>query len=74
MKLRVLFAALALVPLLTACPGAAPPPVLRHIYIADSENYRIVRMDDMNGTNWTAFGAWGSGQNQFGWPWAVFIR
>jgi hypothetical protein len=26
------------------------------IYVADAYNCRIVRMDDMNGTNWTSFG------------------
>jgi len=38
----------------------------RRIYIADTYNCRIVRIDDMNGTNWTAYGGTcGSGQGQF---------
>lgn len=36
------------------------------IYIADTYNCRIVRIDDMNGTNWTSFGGTcGSDQGQF---------
>src|SRR5271165_7173222 len=36
------------------------------IYIADTYNCRIVRIDDMNGTNWTSYGgACGSAQGQF---------
>ena len=29
------------------------------IYVADAMNGRIVRMDDMTGTNWTTFGTTG---------------
>jgi len=32
-----------------------------HIYVADFSNNRIVRMDDMTGTNWTTLGGPGSG-------------
>jgi len=36
------------------------------IYIADTYNCRIVRVDDMKGTNWTTYGGTcGSGQGQF---------
>ena len=36
------------------------------IYIADTYNCRIVRIDDMNGTNWTTYGGTcGSDQGQF---------
>ena len=35
------------------------------IYVADTYNSRVVRMDDMNGTNFTAFGTYGSGPGQF---------
>jgi streptogramin lyase len=35
------------------------------IYIADSGNDRIVRIDDMTGKNWTTFGTNGAGNNQF---------
>ncbi len=35
------------------------------VYVADQGNSRIVRMDDMSGSGWTAFGSFGSGTNQF---------
>jgi ASPM-SPD-2-Hydin domain-containing protein/centrosomal CEP192-like protein/NHL repeat-containing protein len=36
------------------------------IYVADTYNCRIVRIDDMTGTNWTSYGdTCGSGQGQF---------
>jgi streptogramin lyase len=35
------------------------------IFIADSGNNRIVRLDDMAGAGWTAFGAAGAGPGQF---------
>src|SRR5205807_5938515 len=35
------------------------------IYVMDTGNARLVRMDDMNGTNWTAFSGTGSGVGQF---------
>ncbi len=36
------------------------------IYVADTYNCRIVRIDDMNGTNWTSYGGTcASGQGQF---------
>jgi sugar lactone lactonase YvrE len=36
------------------------------IYVADTYNCRIVRMDDMHGTNWVTYGGTcGSGQGQF---------
>jgi sugar lactone lactonase YvrE len=38
------------------------------IYVADSGNNRIVRMDDMSGAGWTAFGKPGSGSSQFTHP------
>lgn len=41
-------------------PGAA-----LKIYMADSDNYRIVRIDDMTGAGWTAFGSSGKGRGQF---------
>ena len=44
-----------------------------HIYIADSGNYRIVRVDDMSGTNWTTLGSSGRGTNQFDHPWGVAV-
>jgi sugar lactone lactonase YvrE len=39
------------------------------IYVADTYNCRIVRIDDMKGTNWTSYGGTcGSGQGQFNDP------
>lgn len=36
------------------------------IYVADTYNCRVVRIDDMKGTNWTSYGGTcGSGQGQF---------
>jgi hypothetical protein len=48
-----------------------------HIYITDSDHAnmfdRLVRIDDMTGTNWTTFGTNGSGVNQFSALWGVFV-
>src|SRR5260370_34537374 len=35
------------------------------IYVMDTGNSRLVRMDDMNGTNWISYGTVGSGVSQF---------
>lgn len=35
------------------------------IYVMDSGNCRIVRIDDMNGANWISYGTAGSGVGQF---------
>jgi DNA-binding beta-propeller fold protein YncE len=43
------------------------------IYVADTTNHRIVRMDDMTGKNWITFGTLGSGVNQFRSPQSVAI-
>jgi len=43
------------------------------IYVVDTVNDRIVRMDDMSGTNFTALGSLGSGAGQFDNPYAMFI-
>jgi sugar lactone lactonase YvrE len=44
------------------------------IYVADTYNCRIVRIDDMKGTNWTAYGGTcGSGQGQFYDPTAITV-
>ena len=53
-----------------------------HIYVADSggqgEGYgaddRIVRMDDMSGTNWTTLGTLGAGMKQFTQPVSVWVH
>jgi DNA-binding beta-propeller fold protein YncE len=52
-------------------PAIAPPP--GRIYVADRENNRIVRMNDMTGAGWTTFGAEGSGTNQFNDPFSIFV-
>lgn len=44
-----------------------------HIYIADTGNGRIVRIDDMNGAGWTTFGTPGSETGQFISPVRVFV-
>jgi hypothetical protein len=43
--------------------GVSLPPTL--IYVADSGNNHLVRVNDMAGGGWTAFGTFGSGTNQF---------
>jgi hypothetical protein len=48
-------------------------PVLR-IYVSDNGNNRIVRMDDMTGAGWTAFGSVGSGTDQFNSPAGIALR
>jgi sugar lactone lactonase YvrE len=45
-----------------------------HIYVTDSGNNRIVRMDDMTGTNWTAFGTGGGGVDQFQVPAGIVVN
>src|SRR5438552_15127519 len=58
----------------SACTGVISPPPVPKIYVADESNNRIVRMDDMTGTGWTAFGTFGSGMNQFDGPVGVSVR
>jgi sugar lactone lactonase YvrE len=43
------------------------------IYVADTGNNRIVRFDDMSGTNWTTFGTAGTGVNQLSVPSGVTV-
>ena len=43
------------------------------IYITDTYNYRVVRMDDMAGDNFTAVGKYGSGVRQFELPWGLYV-
>lgn len=45
----------------------------QRLYIADMGNSRIVRIDDMTGKNWTAFGSIGTGTNQFTGPTKVIV-
>jgi streptogramin lyase len=43
------------------------------IYVVDSSNSQIVRIDDVGGTGWTAFGTYGSGHGQFSSPSSIFV-
>ena len=42
------------------------------IFVTDSNNHRVVRIDDMTGAGWTTFGSFGDGANQFLGPVGVF--
>jgi hypothetical protein len=44
------------------------------IYVADTGNARLVRINDLSGTDWTNFGSRGSGVNQFNFPTGMFVR
>jgi DNA-binding beta-propeller fold protein YncE len=45
------------------------------IYVTQcSSNHRIVRIDDMSGTNWIAFGSGGTGFGNFASPMGIFVR
>src|SRR5215469_14734200 len=46
---------------------------LGRIYVADTYNSRIVRIDDFKGTNWTTFGTYGSDAGQFNNPYAISV-
>ncbi|MEO8657905.1 MAG: choice-of-anchor D domain-containing protein [Bryobacteraceae bacterium] len=43
------------------------------LYITDTYNNRIVRIDDMFGDNWTTLGTPGSGTKQFATPWGIAL-
>jgi streptogramin lyase len=43
------------------------------VYITDTYNYRIVRIDNMFGDNFIALGKYGAGKNQFELPWGLFV-
>jgi len=43
------------------------------IYIADTSNHRIVRIDDMNGTGWVSYGTLGSGVGNFNYPCGITL-
>ncbi len=48
--------------------GCPPGGGQLQIYVTDQGNDRVVRMDAMNGSNWTTFGSAGSGTGQFDGP------
>jgi hypothetical protein len=59
----------------TVGSGLIPPPAgAGQIFIADTGNNRIVRINDMTGAGWTTFGSLGSGTNQFNRPSDIFVR
>jgi DNA-binding beta-propeller fold protein YncE len=43
------------------------------IYVADTENNRIVRMNDMTGAGWIVLGTQGNGNNQFSLPIGIVV-
>jgi hypothetical protein len=46
----------------------------RRIYVADTYNCRVVRIDNMSGANWTTYGGTcGSGQGQFSDPQGIAV-
>src|SRR5215467_9228115 len=45
----------------------------QHIYVADTVNSRIVRMDDMTGKNWVAFGEEGFEPNHLHYPEGLYV-
>src|SRR2546427_172260 len=59
----------------SACTGVISSPPVPKIYVADTNNHRIVRMDTMTGAGWTALGGppAGNGPNQFSSPSAIFV-
>lgn len=44
------------------------------IYVTDSWNHRIVRMDDMSGEGWTTFGRSGNNVAEFLGPMSIAIN
>ncbi len=54
-------------------PGNVVEDNQGRIYVADSSNHRIVRMDDMSGTGWVSYGALGSGAGHFQWPTGIAV-
>src|SRR5579871_3438542 len=59
---------------LMGCPSSDPTITRPHIYVADSNNNRIVRIDDMEGNGWTTLGGVkGNGFNQFDTPNSLFV-
>lgn len=44
------------------------------VYVADTGNSRIVRIDDMFGANWVSFGTPGTETNQFQEPYGIFVN
>src|SRR5207249_2856254 len=43
------------------------------IYVADRNNDRIVRTDDMNATHWMALGTHGKAEKQFSYPLGIYV-
>lgn len=51
--------------LMVGSAGANAPAPAAGIYVADTGNNRIFRIDDMTGAGWTTFGSQGTGVGQF---------
>jgi sugar lactone lactonase YvrE len=49
-------------------PGGIALDVIGRIYVADSQNHRIARIDNMIGGGWITLGTQGTGDNQFSGP------
>ena len=60
--------------LIVGSAGAQASAPTAGIFVADSFNDRIVRIDDMTGAGWTTLGNQGSGTNQFNFPTSIFVR
>ena len=68
--LGVLLAGAVLAGLVAGCrrPPFSPTEQAPRIYVADWGNHRLVRMDDLNGRNWTTLGTEGDDEGQFQFP------
>ncbi|HLK56660.1 MAG TPA: S-layer homology domain-containing protein [Chthonomonadaceae bacterium] len=56
-----------------ASPQALFVDAQERIYVADTTNHRIVRMDNMQGNGWVTLGTFGTGPLQFRWPVGLFV-
>ncbi|HVT11031.1 MAG TPA: NHL repeat-containing protein [Fimbriimonadaceae bacterium] len=54
-------------------PGKIAVDNLGRIYVTDTYNYRVVRIDDMTGAGWTAYGHSGSGTGTFNQPSGIAV-
>ena len=68
--LGVVLAGALLAGLVAGCrrPPSSPTEQAPRIYVADWGNHRLVRMDDLNGRNWTTLGTEGDDEGQFQFP------
>src|SRR5258708_6652890 len=74
MHFRYLIAAFFAILIALGCAGGGiGGSGFAHIYIADGSNGRIIRIDNMTGANWVAFGSVGSGVDKFDDPTDIAI-